>query len=72
MSDVVHVEVRAETCMASGYCMKKAPEVFGADRDGWVVLIDPEPEGQTTHVLEAAAMCPVAAIDVFDADGHQL
>lgn len=72
MSDVVRVEVRSETCMASGYCRKKAPKVFGADRDGWVVLIDPEPEGQTAHVLEAAAMCPVAAIDVFDAGGRQI
>lgn len=72
MNAVVHVEVRAESCMASGYCVRKAPLVFGADRDGWVRLLDADPHGQTAEVMEAAGLCPVAAIDVFDHDGRQL
>jgi len=72
VNEAVHIEVRADTCMASGYCMRKAPSVFGADENGWIRLLDAEPVGHTAEVLEAAAMCPVAAIDVFDRDGHQL
>jgi ferredoxin len=72
MSDTVHVEVRSETCMASGYCIRSAPAVFGADENGWVLLLDADPRGHTAEVQQAAAMCPVAAIDVFDADGRQL
>lgn len=69
---MVHVEVRPETCMASGYCIRSAPRVFGSDADGWVTLLDADPNGQTEQVLQAARMCPVAAIDVFDGDGGQL
>ena len=72
MTETVHVEVRAETCMASGYCMRQAPRVFGADESGWIKLLDADPEGQTAAVLAAATACPVAAIDVFDPDGRQL
>lgn len=72
MSDKVHIEVRVETCMSTGYCKRKAPSVFGEDDAGWVKLLDADPQGQTAAVLEAAAMCPVAAIDVFDPDGHQI
>ncbi|WP_264000923.1 ferredoxin [Mycobacterium florentinum] len=64
--------MRSETCMASGYCIRHAPKVFSADESGWVTLLDAEPRGQTVQVLKAAGMCPVAAIDVFDADGNQL
>ena len=72
VNETVHVEVRAETCMASGYCMRQAPRVFGADEAGWIKLLDADPRGQTAEVLAAATACPVAAIDVFDAGGHQL
>ena len=70
MSDEVHIEVRAETCMASGFCNRRAPKVFAEDDAGWVRLLDADPQGQTAAVLDAATMCPVAAIDVFDPDGR--
>jgi ferredoxin len=59
--------------MASGYCIRKAPTVFGADDSGWVTLLNATAGGHAAAaVLEAAAACPVAAIDVFDHNGHQL
>lgn len=68
----VHVEARSEFCMASGYCRRAAPQVFGAEPEGWVRLLDATPAGQTEDVLEAAESCPVTAIRVLAPDGTQL
>lgn len=68
----VHVEARAEFCMASGYCRRAAPAVFGAEAEGWVRLLDDAPAGLTEEVLEAAEACPVTAIRVTAPDGTPL
>lgn len=72
MNETVNVVVRTETCTGSGGCRRVAPRVFGSDADGWVQLLDAHPTGQTEEVLQAADICPVAAIDVYNEDGHSL
>ena len=66
MSDI-DVVVHPDRCMATGVCRDAAPDVFGADSDGWVRLLLPHPPlDRLEAVLEAADYCPLAAIDVTE------
>jgi ferredoxin len=50
-----------------------APEVFGADGRGWVVLLDPHPAAERLdQVLDAQDACPLAVIEVVDENGDPL
>lgn len=65
--------VHPEFCAGSGVCQRAAPTVFGLDDQGWVELLDdrPGPE-RTAELLEARDACPLAAIEVLDAQGDPL
>lgn len=67
------VVVAAEHCAASGMCQRTAPDVFGADAQGFVVLheVNP-PTSRMTDVLEARDGCPLGVIDVLDENGDPL
>lgn len=57
--------VHPERCMATGQCRAAAPDVFGADDDGWVRLLEPRPAAdRLDDVRNAAESCPLAAIEV--------
>lgn len=61
----IDVTVHSERCMAMGRCRTTAPDVFAADENGWVRLLQPRPAAdRLDDVLLAADSCPVAAIDV--------
>ncbi len=65
--------VHQDQCAASGACRRSAPDVFGSDDRGWVVLLDDRPgPDRLPAVLEAQQACPLAAIEVFDAQGEPL
>ena len=61
----VEFEVDYDKCIASGACALVAPEVFGIDDDGIIVVLDDEPaEELRPKVEEAAAACPACVITV--------
>jgi ferredoxin len=66
------VVVHPDWCMGNGSCRRIAPEVFGADDEGWVRLLDAHPVNRTSEVLEAREACPQAAIEALDASGQPL
>lgn len=67
------VTVYAERCAASGTCQKIAPQVFSADANGWVVLLDANPAPEDLDaVLEAQDACPLSVIEVYDGNGEPL
>jgi ferredoxin len=54
-------------CIASGACRRTAPALFGADADGVVTVLQPQPApDQEALAQDAAAACPAAAIHVED------
>ncbi|GGP17299.1 ferredoxin [Nonomuraea glycinis] len=62
------VMVDQDKCCGAGQCALIAPEVFDQrDDDGVVILLEAEP-GADQHVAvrEAAAVCPVGAIEVIE------
>jgi ferredoxin len=64
----VKIEIDYDKCVASGACAQVAPEVFGLDDDGIIVVLDEDPgEDQRANVEEAAAACPACVILVEDA-----
>ncbi|WP_020500871.1 ferredoxin [Sciscionella marina] len=64
----MQITVAEEHCCGAGQCVLAAPDVFDQrDEDGVVVLLDATPpESQRAAVLDAAAVCPAAAIAVHE------
>ncbi|HEY2750262.1 ferredoxin [Phenylobacterium sp.] len=63
------MRIRTEpmACIASGACRRTAPALFGADADGVVTVLQPQPApDQEALAQDAAAACPAAAIHVED------
>ncbi|KAB8194035.1 ferredoxin [Nonomuraea phyllanthi] len=62
------ITVDEDKCCGAGNCVLIAPEVFDQrDEDGIVVLLRSEPGAEErAAVLEAAAVCPAAAIEVHE------
>ncbi|WP_220187546.1 ferredoxin [Pseudonocardia pini] len=67
------VLVHSDQCAGSGACRRIAPDLFGADDKGWVVLLDARPGAdRLDDVLEAQDACPLAAIEVHDGQGEPI
>jgi ferredoxin len=60
------IAIDAGACIGAGQCVLSAPAVFDQDeRDGTVVLLQPEPSLNLRNaVLEAAEKCPARVIEV--------
>jgi ferredoxin len=59
--------VRPERCISSGNCVLAAPKLFGQDEEGVVVALVSEPApADYAAAREAAALCPVIAIEVHE------
>lgn len=64
----VRVVVDHDTCAASGFCVRIAPELFRLrEEDNWsVVLVDEVPPELEEAAREAETACPTAAITVLE------
>lgn len=61
------ISVDDDVCVASGSCVMASLTVFDQDDDGMVVLLNDSPgEAEWEGVRTAAAVCPVAAIEVIE------
>jgi ferredoxin len=59
----VRIAIDREKCVGSGLCAIAAPEVFGQDDDGIVVLLTEWPSPMShPSVADAVRGCPTAAI----------
>ncbi len=64
----MRVSIDLSRCQGYGNCVSAAPDVFDLDDSGLAVLLVLEPGvEQKDAVREAERMCPVGAIEVFDA-----
>lgn len=67
----VLIQVDHEICAGFGDCVDRAPDVFALNDDRLAILLDPN--AVDLDVLrEAAELCPVSAILLFDEDGTQI
>lgn len=63
----MRVTVHRDTCIGSGRCTWLAPEVFGQDDDGFVVLLQERPGREhRDKVHDAQTSCPSRTIDVVE------
>ena len=66
------IHVKRDTCIGSKNCVHCAPGTFALDEETIAVVLDPAGEPDEL-VLEAAQVCPVDAIEIFnDTTGERL
>jgi ferredoxin len=58
-------------CVGFGDCVTESPESFALDEESIAVFVAPESVARE-QLLKACAACPVDALTVWDADGHQI
>jgi ferredoxin len=67
MTAKLRIAADPDICIGSGLCAAEAPEVFGQQDDGTVlVLIDLPAAQQEVAVRSAAELCPSGAINIID------
>jgi len=63
----VKVTVDLDACASTGGCAYHAPEVFALGDDGFLAVLQPDPDESLRDAVERAAdMCPTGAITVSD------
>ncbi|MFM7270415.1 MAG: ferredoxin [Actinomycetes bacterium] len=61
----MRISVNFDLCESNALCMGAAPEVFEVRDDGYLYVLQEEPdEALRTQVEEAARLCPKQAITV--------
>lgn len=65
------VRIDRELCVGFGDCVTEAPEAFRLDAEGVAEFENPERVSEEI-LLRACDACPVDAITVWDAEGHQI
>jgi ferredoxin len=61
------ITVDVDLCRGHQACEDVAPEIFGVNEDGIVVLLNDSPdESFRKHVMQAARLCPERVITVTD------
>jgi ferredoxin len=59
------ITVDFDRCQSNALCMSAAPELFEVRDDGFLYVLQEEPnESQRTAANEAAMLCPTQAITV--------
>jgi len=63
----MRVVVDFDVCASTGSCMQVCPEVFEVRSDGYLYILQEEPdESLRAKVYEAAELCPTGAITIED------
>ena len=63
------VEIDSDLCSGFASCVDDAPEIFKLDDSGTAVVLVPQTDDE--RALKAARDCPMAAINVFDAESGE-
>ena len=67
----LRILIDRELCVGFGDCVDVAPEAFRLDEADIAVFVAPETVDRV-RLLAACDACPVDAITVRDAEGHQI
>jgi ferredoxin len=61
------IKLHTDYCIATGACALECPEVFALDDGETVIQTDPHPaEELWPKIRRAAAVCPVAVIEIVE------
>lgn len=61
------VKVDYDMCASTGGCMQVSPEVFEVRTDGYLYILQEQPDPALWEkVKQAAELCPTAAIELVD------
>ena len=66
------VKILRDVCIGASTCIAVAPEAFELDEEQKAILKDAWKGVSDEELLEAARVCPVAAIIIEDAAGNQI
>jgi ferredoxin len=66
------IRIDRETCIATGNCIKVAPEVFEFDDEKITSFKLHLEEIDNERLIEACSVCPVDALSVFKDNGEQI
>lgn len=65
------IEIDRDLCIGDGACVGEAPNTIQLDGDNIAIVTDPEAH-TPEEVLQAAQVCPVDAIKLYDETGKQV
>ena len=65
------IRIDRDLCVGFADCVGAAPDAFKLDDSGVVVFVKPESVTRDA-LIDAADLCPVDAITVWDAAGNQI
>lgn len=68
----LRVRIDRTLCVGFGDCVEEAEEVFALDDDDIAVFKNPPGTVDRKRLLDACAVCPVDALEVWDKDGEKL
>jgi len=64
---MARISVDTGKCIGSAQCVLAAPDVFDQDDDGFVMLLEENPDGEAAATARTArGICPAQAITVHD------
>lgn len=64
----MQIRILRNECCGHAECVEIAPAVFALDPRGKATVLDPEAD-TPEKLIEAAAACPCAAIEILDNEG---
>ncbi|MBM2619676.1 ferredoxin [Actinoplanes sp. LDG1-06] len=61
------IEIEGDRCIGAAQCVLSADKLFDQDEDGFVVVLNGEPDGEDLEDARTAAMiCPSQSITVVE------
>jgi ferredoxin len=64
---MARISVDTGKCIGSAQCVLAAPDVFDQDDDGFVMVLEENPDGEAAATARTArGICPAQAISVHD------
>ncbi len=64
---MARISVDTGKCIGSAQCVLAAPDVFDQDDDGFVMVLEENPDGEAAATARTArGICPAQAISVLD------
>jgi ferredoxin len=64
---MARISVDTGKCIGSAQCVLAAPDVFDQDDDGFVMVLEENPDGEAAVTARTArGICPAQAISVHD------
>jgi len=64
---MARISVDTGKCIGSAQCVLAAPDVFDQDDDGFVMVLEENPDGEAAATARTArGICPAQAITVHD------